>query len=166
MHIPNKGNKHKENQYLVVLGIVLFLFRKFNPFPFSHFPSPIKGLHIPNKGNKHKENQYLATLGIVLFLFCKRDAESKTLHHFHKIKKPITFVIGFLCGERGIRTPGPVTVNSFQDCRNRPLCHFSSSLLYFCIASANIARFFNYAKKKIHFLNKKSHYTSNYLLYR
>ena len=26
-------------------------------------------------------------------------------------------------GGRGIRTPGPVTVNSFQDCRNRPLCH-------------------------------------------
>ena len=33
-----------------------------------------------------------------------------------------------LSGERGIRTPGPVTVNSFQDCRNRPLCHFSSML--------------------------------------
>ena len=32
------------------------------------------------------------------------------------------FIFG---GERGIRTPGPVTVNSFQDCRNRPLCHFS-----------------------------------------
>ncbi len=28
-------------------------------------------------------------------------------------------------GERGIRTPGPITVNSFQDCRNRPLCHLS-----------------------------------------
>jgi hypothetical protein len=31
------------------------------------------------------------------------------------------------CGERGIRTPGPVTVNSFQDCRNRPLCHLSGA---------------------------------------
>ena len=30
-----------------------------------------------------------------------------------------------LSGERGIRTPGPVTVNSFQDCRIRPLCHLS-----------------------------------------
>ena len=28
-------------------------------------------------------------------------------------------------GEWGIRTPGPVTVNSFQDCRNRPLCQLS-----------------------------------------
>ena len=89
--------------------------------------------------NRHKENQYKATLCILLFLFSKSTLQNKALRYFLKIKKPITFVIGFLCGERGIRTPGPVTVNSFQDCRNRPLCHFSSSLLYFCIASANIA---------------------------
>ena len=31
----------------------------------------------------------------------------------------------FLCGERGIRTPGGVTLNGFQDRRNRPLCHLS-----------------------------------------
>ena len=29
-------------------------------------------------------------------------------------------------GGRGIRTPGGVTLNSFQDCRNRPLCHSSN----------------------------------------
>ncbi len=51
-----------------------------------------------------------------------------------QIKKPITRVIGFLCGERGIRTPGPVTVNSFQDCRNRPLCHFSLKIFLFLVA--------------------------------
>lgn len=28
-------------------------------------------------------------------------------------------------GERGIRTPGLLRVNSFQDCRDRPLRHFS-----------------------------------------
>jgi hypothetical protein len=28
-------------------------------------------------------------------------------------------------GERGIRTPGPLQVNGFQDRRNRPLCHLS-----------------------------------------
>ena len=28
-------------------------------------------------------------------------------------------------GERGIRTPGPVTVNGFQDRRIRPLCQLS-----------------------------------------
>ena len=30
-------------------------------------------------------------------------------------------------GEGGIRTPGPVTVNGFQDRRVRPLCHLSIS---------------------------------------
>ena len=29
------------------------------------------------------------------------------------------------CGERGIRTPGPVKINGFQDRRIRPLCHLS-----------------------------------------
>ncbi len=31
----------------------------------------------------------------------------------------------FLCGERGIRTPGTSQFNGFQDRRNRPLCHLS-----------------------------------------
>ena len=30
-------------------------------------------------------------------------------------------------GERGIRTPGPLTVNGFQDRRVRPLCHLSAA---------------------------------------
>ena len=30
-------------------------------------------------------------------------------------------------GERGIRTPGASQLNGFQDRRNRPLCHLSSS---------------------------------------
>ena len=34
-------------------------------------------------------------------------------------------------GELGIRTPGPVTVNSFQDCRNRPLCQLSMAKIRF-----------------------------------
>jgi hypothetical protein len=33
----------------------------------------------------------------------------------------------FSSGERGIRTPGPVTVNGFQDRRIRPLCHLSAA---------------------------------------
>lgn len=37
--------------------------------------------------------------------------------------KSVTYRV--FCGERGIRTPGPVTVNGFQDRRNRPLCHLS-----------------------------------------
>ena len=34
------------------------------------------------------------------------------------------------CGERGIRTPGGVTLNGFQDRRIRPLCHFSNGCKY------------------------------------
>src|SRR5690606_40722857 len=47
-------------------------------------------------------------------------------------------------GERGIRTPGGVTLNSFQDCRIRPLCHFS-------LAGANIETFFEYKKENLNF---------------
>ncbi|MEY3322125.1 MAG: hypothetical protein RLZZ417_1708 [Bacteroidota bacterium] len=48
-----------------------------------------------------------------------------------KTKKSV-YNIGFtrfniFGGERGIRTPGPVTVGSFQDCCNQPLCHFSGA---------------------------------------
>ena len=44
-----------------------------------------------------------------------------------KIKKGATDICNaFFCGERGIRTPGPVKINGFQDRRIRPLCHLSS----------------------------------------
>ena len=39
-----------------------------------------------------------------------------------------------LRGERGIRTPGTLLYNGFQDRRDRPLCHFSAAkiqLFYF-----------------------------------
>jgi hypothetical protein len=47
------------------------------------------------------------------------------------IKKPKTkmFWALRLRRERGIRTPGPVTVNGFQDRRIRPLCHLSGAKL-------------------------------------
>ena len=49
------------------------------------------------------------------FAHTQRRAETK--------KAPIWgFCFG---GERGIRTPGPLTVNGFQDRRIRPLCHLS-----------------------------------------
>ncbi len=44
------------------------------------------------------------------------------------IEQPYEFENRFsYCGEWGIRTRGPVTVNSFQDCRNRPLCQLSGA---------------------------------------
>ena len=59
-----------------------------------------------------------------------------------KIKNPQCSLRVLLCGERGIRTPGGVTLNSFQDCRIRPLCHFS-------LADANIRSFFISTQVKI-----------------
>ena len=56
-----------------------------------------------------------------------------------KTKKPRNYVVlNWFGGERGIRTPGPVTVNSFQDYRNRPLCHLSA---------ANVGRENQFCKK-------------------
>jgi len=40
-------------------------------------------------------------------------------------KAPGWRLLYLFSGERGIRTPGGFTLNSFQDCRNRPLCHLS-----------------------------------------
>lgn len=39
----------------------------------------------------------------------------------------LIFLTSACGGERGIRTPGPITVGSFQDCCNQPLCHFSGA---------------------------------------
>ncbi len=67
--------------------------------------------------------------------------------HFNRAKlhpefkqKTLNFHSGS-SGERGIRTPGGVTLNSFQDCRIRPLCHFSNAYLS-DFAVANIQSFF------------------------
>jgi len=49
----------------------------------------------------------------------------KYLAHTHTAHTSITPKPTPTCGERGIRTPGPLQVNGFQDRRNRPLCHLS-----------------------------------------
>ena len=42
--------------------------------------------------------------------------------------KKATFIKSLhLRGERGIRTPGTLLYNGFQDRRDRPLCHFSAA---------------------------------------
>lgn len=57
--------------------------------------------------------------------------------------KKTRYISGFISGERGIRTPGPVTVNGFQDRRNRPLCHLSGYLIgRLFLTVANIQTFF------------------------
>jgi hypothetical protein len=61
------------------------------------------------------------------FLILKLSALKRAWLASFKIKKSrerAGFAI-LLCGERGIRTPGGLTLNGFQDRRNRPLCHLS-----------------------------------------
>ena len=73
--------------------------------------------------------------------------EGETL--FAKVNKqqnPTNVGLYFRGGERGIRTPGPVTVNSFQDCRIRPLCHFSSKTRNICHCECKYSLFFISAK--------------------
>ena len=77
----------------------------------------------------------------------------KTL--LRKNKKADTLVPASLCGGRGIRTPGPVTVNSFQDCRNRPLCHSSCELsLCGCKYKQPFLFPMNYSNKKMWFFRR------------
>ncbi len=49
------------------------------------------------------------------------------VQNWNYLNKKTSVKTEVLSGELGIRTPGPVTVNSFQDCRNRPLCQLSAA---------------------------------------
>ena len=65
-----------------------------------------------------------------------------------KKESPIKVIPFFIISrELGIRTPGPVTVNSFQDCRNRPLCQLS----VFIDAKLGLSFFPYKSKRKIFF---------------
>ena len=55
------------------------------------------------------------------------------------------------CGERGIRTPGPVTDNGFQDRRIRPLCHFSRHTINIRDCGCKYKNFFKLKAIKIVF---------------
>ncbi len=66
-------------------------------------------------------------------------------------------------GEIGIRTPGTLRYNSFQDCRIRPLCHFSrdgKSTIFFSFTSVFSLFFFKF----ILFLLSQPKYTRKFQL--
>ena len=63
---------------------------------------------LTNKPNKPKKIHPTSIFG------CKKGCKSRNY-----------LIYTLCCGERGIRTPGGVTLNGFQDRRNRPLCHLS-----------------------------------------
>ena len=65
--------------------------------------------------------------------------EKRAFLEFFKTKTRNSRCGFFLCGERGIRTPGGVTLAGFQDRCIRPLCHFSK----YCSAVQNCERKYN-----------------------
>ena len=50
---------------------------------------------------------------------------SKLLTALYEKSPALRAELQIVCGEGGIRTPGAFQLNSFQDCRNRPLYHLS-----------------------------------------
>ncbi len=97
-----------------------------------------------------KQNLLCGERGIRTLVTVARKTVFETVPFNHSGISPIILnykktrtAAGNLCGgELGIRTPGPVTVNSFQDCRNRPLCQLSGCkiIVCFCICQKLISR--------------------------
>lgn len=51
--------------------------------------------------------------------------EQAPVRVLHEKSPALCAELRIVCGEGGIRTPGASQLNSFQDCRNRPLYHLS-----------------------------------------
>ncbi len=98
------------------------------------------GISFAVPSDSHSHNAEAMRLGALLFVFVHSLTKAKLLTPLHKNKKGLSFAQTFsalICGEIGIRTPGTSRYNSFQDCRNRPLCHFSVGRNYYFFHSRN-----------------------------
>ena len=51
---------------------------------------------------------------------------SELAGRIHEKAASLWNAVVYRCGEGGIRTPRAFQLNSFQDCRNRPLYHLSN----------------------------------------
>ena len=81
-----------------------FIETRFNKVLITTFTSnTYMGMHQPK----------MSTLP-TFFLGCNKGCKSRN-----------SLIYTLICGEGGIRTPGASQLNSFQDCRNRPLYHLS-----------------------------------------
>ncbi len=82
---------------------------------------------IPKWGDSTKNSHALPGFGYFILI-----PHTKARFWFGlKIKQPRFARLFLVGGERGIRTPGGVTLNGFQDRRNRPLCHLSAAKIQF-----------------------------------
>ena len=103
-------------------------------FSFSFFLSGEWGISfaVPFLGRLLKTSMRTACIHFL------RDRFAQVNLAHHPIKNAPNGALMFSGGEWGIRTPGPVTVNSFQDCRNRPLCQLSATKIIISIPSIKI----------------------------
>ena len=93
--------------------------RDLLPHPSQGFvPTSLSGIcsHIPL-------SQGFAPVGRTSLPACGGALQDTTKN---RVQVNLTRFFAVSCGERGIRTPGPVKINGFQDRRIRPLCHLSS----------------------------------------
>ena len=84
------------------------------------FPSPLAAGALAN----YLKLTALRPLGF----FRTSPYRSKLLTALYEKSPALRAELQIVCGEGGIRTPGAFQLNSFQDCRNRPLYHLSSVL--------------------------------------
>ena len=115
------------------------------PHCVRHIPLRLRGVAALNK---------LKLKGLRPFgLFpCKALQERGSRRPCTKKSPAQSAELQFVCGERGIRTPGPVKINGFQDRRIRPLCHLSKVECYF--APCHVFREID-CKDKYFFRNRK-----------
>ena len=106
---------------------------------------------ISQKGilDKHRNHNKRCVLGFVFSFTYERK-----LSMFLKTQNPQLSLWVSFCGERGIRTPGPVTDNSFQDCRIRPLCHFSGRTIILSDSGCKYRKGFSFCKSIFAFFNQ------------
>ena len=61
------------------------------------------------------------------FCFSMKNTQQSLICRFLSSYYP--FSSSRFCGEGGIRTPGTLQYNGFQDRRDRPLCHLSNAFV-------------------------------------
>ena len=121
---------------LVMVLNLFFIFQK-NTNKFKQ-----KGIHCvhPKQEILSKHRNPNSFQEFYLFYFPKKH---KQVWFFWKIKNPQQLLWVSFCGERGIRTPGGVTLAGFQDQCIRPLCHFSNSECKYKTLFCDAQTFFN-----------------------
>ena len=127
-------------------GAKIFILRPYSVW-FSIFSGErgITGVTPEREGFKKKQMTH-SLLSFVIFPISPKRAWLML-----KMTNAPSGAFVFFGGERGIRTPGPITVNGFQDRRVKPLCHFSggkSRIILWILKKNKKKSFFSQENKK------------------